>query len=132
MTSLPRVVRFGIIGAVTTGGYALLALLGKAAGIPVVAASLCAYLAMMAFSYFGHRHLTFESERPHREAASRFVALNLFGLLLSLAVPWLLCDRIGLSASVGLLTVAVLVPLSSFVGQSLFVFPDRAASAARR
>jgi putative flippase GtrA len=132
VTFLPRVVRFGIIGAFTTVGYVLLALLGEASGIHVAVASLCAYLAMGTLSYFGHRHVTFESERPHREAASRFVAVTLFGLLLALAAPWLLCDRLGLPASIGVLTVAVLVPLTSYFGQSLFVFPGRAAPLARR
>ena len=57
--------------------------------------------------------------------ASRFLALNLFGIGLSVAVPWLLCDRLALPAAAGVLAVAVLVPLASYFGQSLFVFPDR-------
>ena len=47
------------------------------------------------------------------------------GIGLSIAAPWLLCDRFGLPAAIGVFTVAVLVPLASFVGQSLFVFPEK-------
>jgi putative flippase GtrA len=120
---LPRVLRFGIIGATSTGSYIILALAGEALGLPVALASVIAYAITIPLSYFGHRHLTFESDRPHREAASRFVALNLFGIGLSIGAPWLLCDRLELPAAIGVFTVAVLVPLASFVGQSLFVFP---------
>lgn len=124
MSFLPRIVRFFIIGATSTGSYVLLALAGEALGLPVALASAGAYGITIPLSYFGHRQLTFESDRPHREAASRFIALNLFGIGMSMAAPWLLCDRLGLPAAVGVLTVAVLVPLASFIGQSLFVFPS--------
>lgn len=124
MTFLPRVVRFGIIGAASTGAYVALALIGKGLGLPVSAASLAAYAVAFPFSYFGHRRVTFQSDRPHREAVSRFVALNLFGLLLAVAMPWLLCDQLGLPGIAGIVAVAVTVPLSSFLGQSLLVFPS--------
>ena len=123
MNLLPRVLRFFLIGATSTGSYIVLALAGEALGLPVALASVGAYAVTIPLSYFGHRHLTFGSDRPHREAASRFLALNLFGIGLSIAAPWLLCDRLGLPAAVGVFSVAVLVPLASFVGQSLFVFP---------
>jgi putative flippase GtrA len=120
---LPRVVRFGMVGAASTLAYMALALLGEALGMAVVVASVAAYSLCIPFAYLGHRHLTFGSDRPHREAASRFVALNLLGLGVSAAAPWLLCDLAGLPAVAGVFTAAILVPLASFAGQSLFVFP---------
>jgi len=123
MKMLPRVVRFGMVGAASTLAYMVLALLGEALGMAVVVASVAAYTLCIPFAYLGHRHLTFGSDRPHREAVSRFVALNLLGLGVSAAAPWLLCDLAGLPAFAGVFTAAILVPLASFAGQSLFVFP---------
>ena len=130
MSFLPRVVRFGMVGAASTLAYIALALLGEALGLTVVVASVAAYALCIPFAYLGHRHFTYGSNRPHREATPRFVALNLVGLGISAAAPWLLCDLAGLPPFAGVFTAAVLVPLASFAGQSLFVFPPtgRAAS----
>jgi putative flippase GtrA len=121
---LPRIVRFGMVGAASTLAYIALALLGEGLGLAVAVASIAAYSLCIPFAYLGHRHLTFGSDRPHREALSRFVALSLLGLGISAAAPWLLCDLLRLPAFVGVFTVAILVPLASFAGQSLFVFPS--------
>lgn len=130
MTLLPRLLRFGLVGAASTLAYMVLALLGEAAGLAVVIASVLAYAVCVPFAYLGHRHFTYGSSRPHREATPRFLILNLIGLGISAAAPWLLCDVAGLPPFAGVFTAAVLVPLASFAGQSLFVFPSasRAAS----
>jgi putative flippase GtrA len=123
VSSLPRIVRFFMVGGASTLAYILLALAGEALGLAVVIASVAAYALCIPFAYLGHRHFTYGSDRPHREASPRFVALNLLGLGISAGAPWLLCDVAGLPPFAGVFTAAVLVPLASFAGQSLFVFP---------
>lgn len=124
MTFLPRIVRFSMVGGASTLAYALLALGGEALGMNVVVASVLAYALCVPFAYLGHRHFTYGSSRPHREAVSRFVALNIAGLAISAAAPWLLCDVVRLPAFAGVFTAAVLVPLASYAGQALLVFPS--------
>ncbi|WP_380877566.1 hypothetical protein ACFB49_13370 [Sphingomonas sp. DBB INV C78] len=116
---------FGLVGGASTLAYIALALGFGRLGLHAVAASFAAYLVGMVISYAGHRHLTFASRRPHSEALPRFVLVNLFGVGLSLAAPFLLTVTFGLPPAVAVATTTILVPLASFVGHNRFVFPQR-------
>lgn len=115
---------FGLVGAISTLAYTGLALAFGKLGLHPVAASFAAYAVGMVISYTGHRHLTFGSSRPHREAFPRFVIVNLFGIAVSIAAPWALTVHLALPPIVAVLTTTFLVPLASFVGHNRFVFPS--------
>lgn len=119
-----RISAFGLVGGLSTITYAVLALTFERLGAGAVPASFAAYLVGMLISYSGHRRLTFGSDRRHGEAIPRFIAVNLFGLAVSLALPWLLTTRIGLPSVIAVVAAAILVPLASFIGHSRFVFSD--------
>lgn len=121
---LRRIGAFGLVGLLATLTYALCALLFERLGMGAVAASFLAYLAGMALSYSGHRRLTFASSRPHAEAIPRFIAVNMFGLGVSLALPWLLTVRLGLPSIVAVMAASILVPMASYIGHSRLVFAD--------
>lgn len=81
-------ITFGLVGAVGTAcHYATLILLVEVLHIGAVAATTAGFLVGMVVNYrLNYRH-TFRSDRPHLEAAPRFVAIAVFtGILNALLV----------------------------------------------
>lgn len=69
-------------GLCTLVQYGAMGLLIQA-GMPAVLASGTGFVASAALNYLLNRRTTFGSDRPHRSAVPRFVAIALMGLLLN-------------------------------------------------
>lgn len=69
-------------GVCTLGQYAAMALLIRA-GVPAVTASGIGFAGSAVLNYLLNRRATFRSDRPHRSAGPRFIAIALLGLLLN-------------------------------------------------
>lgn len=120
---LMRLRRLVLVGAAATILYAALAWSGTVLlGLASPLASVLAYALAAAPSYFGHRLLTFQSTRPHREAAPRFAGLTILGYLIAFAAPAILTDVLGLNPSVAIIVVCVAVPAVNAVALSRLVF----------
>lgn len=119
---------FAAVGAVCTATYVVLALMLGRAGLGPVSASLLAYCFGMVLSYNGHRLFTFASSRPHREGLPLFIGVNLFGIGISLVVPGVLTVALDLPSPVAILTTAMIVPLSNFLGHNFISFRQTRAS----
>ena len=115
--------RFVIVGGLVTAIYAVLAwTLGVQLGVPAVPASLASYATASVASYFGHRWITFRSDRPHGEAVSRFVGVTATGYAVSVVVPLVLTDLLGLHAGISIATTCIAVPLLNYAGLTRLVF----------
>jgi len=101
---LGKLLRFGTVGVIVAGLYALSYALLVEAGLATVTANLLAYLGAISVQFFGHRHFTFRATVGHRHALPRFLAVNGMGLALSTALAFTLRDVLGFNA---LLTGAV-------------------------
>lgn len=119
------VLRFAAVGVASTLLYAGLALAATALlPGPAAVAALAAYALAAVFSYTAHRRFTFRSDRPHAEAAPRFVGLSLVGWGIAAAAPALETDWAGLPPVMPIATTVVLVPLVNFVLMRRMVFAD--------
>lgn len=113
---------FAAVGGAATATYFVLAMAGTVAAFPAYASSLVAYGIAMIVSFAGHKLLTFRSAAPVSQSGPRFVMLALVQYGIALAVPALLADWAGLAPSLAYGVVCVLIPATSFVLMSRFVF----------
>lgn len=118
--------RFALIGVGATLLYAVLALLMSDA-LPPVPASLAAYAVATAFSYLGHKFVTFVSEGAHRTEMPRFLVLTLAGFGIATALPAVLTSMLGWPPAIAVLLTCVLVPAVNFFVLDRWVFARRAA-----
>jgi putative flippase GtrA len=118
-------VRFGVVGIAATITYAALAWIATVwLALPAGPSSLAAYGAGSLVSYFGHRAVTFRSERPHREALPRFLGVTVVGYAVSLLIPLLLTDVLGLHPGISIAATCVAIPVLSYLGLSRLVFAN--------
>lgn len=118
-----RLASFSLVGAAATLGYALLALAGTALfNAPAALVSGFAYALASILSYCGHRGLTFRSNRAHGVAIPRFMQVTLLGHLVSIALPALLSDGLGLPSILPVALTCVAVPLLNFIILPRYVF----------
>jgi len=73
-------------------------------------------------SYLGHRHLTFRSERPHREAAPRFLVVALLAFAANQALYVLLLRFTPLHYAVALFIVLIAVAVGTYLLSGRWAF----------
>jgi len=88
---------------------------------PVIAAGVAFVVALMV-SYGMNYHWTFSVSGPHRVMLPRFIVVAVLGLLLNLAITYLVVDVLGDWYGYALLLVVIFVPLMTFVLSKLWVF----------
>jgi putative flippase GtrA len=115
--------RFGVMGLMSTGLYLVIMMPIKwliPAQLWLVAA--IAYLLSMAANYVMQRRVTFRSQRRHQEAVTRFVVVQLIGLLLNAGLLELLVTRAKYPFWLGQGIAVVIVALWSYGAQKFWVF----------
>jgi putative flippase GtrA len=121
-----RLVRFGLVGGVSTVIYAVFAwIFTVQIGMPAVIGSILAYCLAAIFSYTAHRRVTFRSNRPIAEEASRFAGISFAGWIVAIISPLILTNAWGLPPLVAIVFASVAVPIMSFIGLDRFVFRPR-------
>jgi putative flippase GtrA len=121
-----RLVRFGLVGGVSTVIYAVFAWVFTVPfGAPPVVASLVAYCFGAVFSFTAHRRITFRSDRPIGEQAPRFAGISFAGWIVAILSPLVLTDAWHLPAVVAIVFASIAVPIMSFIGLERFVFRPR-------
>ena len=119
-----KILRFVLIGGTGTTIYIILTLvLNAKIGLPAALASFVAHCCTALYSYLGHRVFTFGSNRPHRQAITRFTGLTLVGYGFSITIPWLMTSVYGLPLIIPVLVTSVAVPLLNFLMMERIVFP---------
>lgn len=119
---MPKLLRFGGVGLLATGFYALLAFVFAVLDLGPTPASVAAYLLAAAFSFTAHKRFTFNSPASPARELPRFALINGLGLLLATAAPLVLTERLGLPSVTAVLVTCIGVPAISFLGLDRFVF----------
>lgn len=123
MMEIYRLVRFGLVGACATLVYIAV---GIAANeiflITPVVASILAQTVAFGISYIGHSMYSFRVETDHNIFLWRFSAIAALTFVLSTLTTWLIVDVAHLSSRIGLLAVAVLIPVVNYLFNRHWVF----------
>jgi len=91
----PLPLRFALVGlAGAAMYYALLWSMVELGGMPALLASSLAFALVVAENYLLHRHWTFASRAPHRQAFPRFVLMALCGAAVN-ATVMAACLKLG-------------------------------------
>jgi putative flippase GtrA len=117
-----RLSRFAAIGASATLLYAALALAFANIGMPATGGSVAAFLLAAAFSYAGHKYVTFASAGRHRFEMPRFMAVSAAGLAVVSVLPAVLTDMLGFPAAVPILLACLVIPAVNYVVLGRWVF----------
>lgn len=121
--------RFAVVGVSGAAVYfLLLRALVEGAGIAPLAASSFAFVLVVIENYLLHRHWTFASRVPHRQALPRFVLMAGWGSIVNGAVMAVLL-RLGWHYLLAQALALAVVITCNFIGTSLIF---RGAGRARR
>ena len=110
----------GLVAAVAH--YGVLITLVEGFGILPVIATLWGFIAGAGVSYVLNRRYTFRSDRPHRAAAPRFLAVSVGGFLLNGAVMWLLNEYWGVPYLLAQVVATAVVLFWNFSVNLLWTF----------
>ena len=117
-------VRFALVGLSGAAVYyALLWSLVELGGQPALAASSLAFAVVVVENYLLHRHWTFASRAPHRQALPRFVLMALCGGTVNGAVM-AACLRLGWHYLLAQALALLVVVSCNFAG-TLLIFRRR-------
>ena len=123
-TKLARMIRFGVVGFVSTAIYfAVTAISGNPPiRLDPMLANLAGFLASVGASYLGHHSFTFRAAGAHHHYLPRFgvTTVILFGasaLVMAISRYWLELDHTLATA-----IVAVSYPVASYLLNSLWTF----------
>jgi putative flippase GtrA len=87
-------------------------------------ASVLAYVICFVVAYLLQRFWTFEAKHLHREAFPKYLALQVACAVFSGVVPQVAIDHFGATHLVAAGLAALTAGVLSFVGSTLFVFPN--------
>ena len=118
-------VRFVVVGGVAALGYFAVAELFFSVTHSVPLSSALGYLAMLPFSYLGHKRWTFRSENPYKDEIGRFATVSLAALSFAIAAPIAFVQQWRLPLAGALVLTCVVVPLVNFVAMQIWVFGAR-------
>lgn len=120
---LLTLVRFSAVGALATLLHFVVALLLLwNLSITLQLANMMAFLCALAFSFLGHRHFTFRSQRAVLTSGTRFVVTAVTAYLCSAGVLTMLEGWTTLPAEMQLLLAATVIPVTTYAAGRLWVF----------
>lgn len=122
MASVPRPMRYGVVGGVVGVLWMVLSSVMLAAGLAPVFVGAASFVACTPLSYLGHRWITFESDAPISPEARRYLAKALVGLASSAAVTHLALVTFALPRFGGLVLTSTIVPVIGFLMSRHWVF----------
>ncbi len=112
-----------MIGAVGTGGHFLtLILLVELAGLSAVWATTAGFSVGALINYFLNYHLTFKSDKAHREAMLKFFMVALLGAGMNMLIVFIGVDMLVLHYLLVQLFASALVLLWNFSANKLWTF----------
>jgi putative flippase GtrA len=123
-SNLPRMLRFACVGVGVAGFFMFLTYVLVSGGAAPFWASVLAYVVCFVVAYLLQRFWTFEAKHPHREALPRYLALQVGCAVFSGLVPQVAIDHFGATRVVAVGLAAITASLLSYVGSTLFVFPN--------
>lgn len=85
-------------------------------------ATVAAFAAAFAISYFGHMYFSFRVEPDHRSMLPRFASVAAVSFALGLTVTWLLEGVLHLPHYLSILAVLVVIPAVNYFSTRFWVF----------
>lgn len=115
--------RFALIGAITTLVHICIAVtLIEYIKTPYLWANFYAFTVALLLSFFGHYHWTFSTDSGYAHSFPKFSMTAIFGLSLNQTIMFYAVDIFNLGYKIGLLAVALIVPLTVFLLSKLWAF----------
>lgn len=122
--TLPRMIRFGLVGVVNTGTYYLLYLLFNFF-LPYLAAHVCAFVISMVGSYFLNCYFTFRT-RPTLKKFLLFPLSNATNFVVQSAGLYILVSLLHVNHVIApLLAAAVAIPITFVIAKLVLIGPER-------
>ena len=126
MSTLWEMIRFGVVGVITTAINFLIFKLGRMARLPLVAANSVAWLAAVLFAFAANKFIVFQSADWNTmfvlEELARFLMSRLLTLLIETSLLWLLVKKRDLPEMASKCGVSVLVVLLNYLLGKFLVF----------
>ena len=126
MNTLWEMIRFGVVGVITTVINFLIFKLGRMARLPLVAANSVAWLAAVLFAFAANKFIVFQSADWNTmfvlEELARFLMSRLLTLLIETSLLWLLVKKRDLPEMASKCGVSVLVVLLNYLLGKFLVF----------
>ena len=120
---LRQFLTFAGVGTIAADAqYGELSVLVELCAIAPVLATLWGFLAGAAVSYWLNRHFTFRSDRPHREAMPRFLAVSTGGFVLNGLIMFVLNEHRGVPYLLAQVIATLIVLLWNFSANRWWTF----------
>jgi putative flippase GtrA len=118
-----RLFKFAVAGgAATLTHVVVFVILVEAFDVAAVFAAIPAFLIALFVSYYGNRTWTFQSKGSHSVELPKYTVAALNGLLLNIAITYVVVNLIGAPYVIALLLVVSVVPLVTFFISRKWVF----------
>ena len=125
--------RYLVVGGGAALGYLAVAfLLEHTFDWSPAQSSVTAFLTMLPVAYLGHKWITFQSTKAHRQEFPRFLFAAIAGVTLSAFVPWWVIECLGLDPLIGYVAACIVVPAVNYALLTGFVFLWRSHERARK
>jgi putative flippase GtrA len=116
-----QLIRYGFVGIVSTTVHVLVAsLLLKSVGLSLLVSNMAAFFSAAFVSYFGNATWSFQAKAEVR-SMQKYVGSSVITLTLIVVISNGVTQA-GLSPYVGILMIALIVPVVGFLLQKLWVF----------
>jgi putative flippase GtrA len=119
-----RLIRFGLVGGMTSAAYGLV-VAGLVSWVSEPVAAALAYLALLPLNYIGHRRTTFRSDAPRWPEQLRYLMMHAVTLVACMAAMQGITAGLGASHWTGSAVIIVLAPVLNFALMHLWVFRAR-------
>jgi putative flippase GtrA len=123
MSLFERFIRFSGVGVIGTAAhYAVLVLLVQLLSADAVVASSVGAIAGAITNYYLNYHFTFQSNKSHREAMSKFFVVALIAFLANAGLMLLFTHTLNLYYLAAQILTTVIVLLITFIGNHFWSF----------
>ena len=126
MNTMWEMIRFGVVGVITTVINFLIFKLGRMARLSLVAANSVAWLAAVLFAFAANKFIVFQSADWNTmfvlEELARFLMSRLLTFLIETSLLWLLVKKRDLPEMASKCGVSVLVVLLNYLLGKFLVF----------
>lgn len=122
---MKQFILFAMLGGIGTAGhYLTLVLLVQLVGLAAVWATTAGFMVGAVINYFLNYHITFQSDKAHREAMLKFFIVALVGAGLNMMVMFLGVNILSLFYLFVQLAASFVVLLWTFAANKLWTFSE--------
>lgn len=121
-----RFIKFAFVGALNTLINWVLFFILNSIGIYYILSNIIAYSVSTINSYIWNSKWVFNYEGDNKKATTlKFIALNIFGLVLNTIILFILVDIINLNKMIGLVIATLIVTCVNYLVNKFWVFTNK-------